>query len=256
MLFWLAMAFFLGSCTVNKDVLFKTPTDYEYAELPDSLEKASRITPNNVVTLDFYTGDGHLLIEGGLGSSMLTSGGGQSGGRSQNRNQINYLVNRDGTAKLPVLGRVKLAGLNIREAEDKLEDLYSQFYNEPFVKLTVNNNRIIVSPGEGGTAQVITLTNGNTTLLEALAQAGGVADRGKAGEIKLIRQNRKTGKREVYQIDLSTIEGLAEADIIVQPNDIIYVEPLPLIASEIVSQLAPFLSLISTAALIITLATQ
>lgn len=255
-LIWVLFAFILGSCTVNKDILFKAPKDYEYAELPDTSTVAAKLTVNNQVSMDFYTGDGHMLIEMGIGSTVLSSGGGgnQMMGRRGMGNQMNYLIDLDGTAKLPVLGRVKLAGLNIREAEEKLEDLYSQYYNEPFVILRVNNNRVIVSPGSGGTAQVITLVNNNTTLLEALAMAGGIVDRGIASRIKLIRLDEETGKREVYNMDLSTIDGLEEADFVVQPNDIIYVEPLPLIAREVLREITPIVSLLSTAVLIITLA--
>lgn len=252
-LFWLSMAILLGSCTVNKDILFKTPTDYVYEELPDTLDTETRIAPNNVITVNFFTGNGHVLIENGLGSTIL-SGGNQSNNNNFGRNQITYLVGRDGTVKLPVLGRINLEGLSIREAESKLEELYTLYYNEPFVMLQVSNNRVIVSPGSGGTAQVITLVNANTTLLEALALAGGISDRGEASKIKLLRENKETGGRDIYQIDLSTIDGLAQADLIVQPNDIIYVEPLPLIASELVKEIAPVITLITTTVLIITLA--
>lgn len=248
-----AIAIGLSSCTVNKDLLFRTPTDYQYDTLEDTVGTAAVLAPNNLLTFNFFTGNGHVLVEQGLGGGLLTGGG---GGQNQNfmmqRNMLTYLIDEDGTAKLPVLGRVKLAGLTLREAESKLEDLYTQYYNEPFVMLQVQNNRVIVSPGGGGTAQVITLVNNNTTLMEALAMAGGVDARGNASQIKLIREDRNTGKREVFLIDLSTIEGLEEADIIVQANDIIYVEPLPLIAREVVQEIAPIVTLITTAALLVT----
>lgn len=253
-LFWFSMAILLGSCTVNKDILFKTPTDYAYADLPDSMGTVTHIKPNNILTMNFYTGNGHILVESGLGSSVLTGGGNQTLNNQFGRNQISYLVDKDGSVKLPVIGRVRLEGMSVREAEVKLEEMYTQYYNEPFVILSVSNNRVIVSPGSGGTAQVITLTNANTTLLEALALAGGVSDRGVASKIKLIRENKESGGRDVYLVDLSTIDGLAQADLIVQPNDIIYVEPLPLIASELVREISPIITLITTTALIITLA--
>ena len=243
----------LGSCTINKDLLFKTPTDYEYDEIPDSTNAEVVIAPNNLLTFNFFTGNGHILVEQAIGNGIL-SGGFQNNQNALNqRNQINYLVNEDGTVKLPVLGRVYLDGLTIREAEDKLEGLYSEYYNDPFVILQVQNNRVIVSPGAGGTAQVINLVNANTTLMEALAMAGGVDGRGNSSEIKLLRENKTTGEREVYLIDLSTIDGIEEADMIVQANDIIYVEPLPLIARELVQEIAPIITLITTAALLITL---
>lgn len=252
-LFWLALTLFLGSCTVNKDILFKTPTDYEYAEYSDSTETLAEIIANNKLIMFFYTGDGHMLIESGIGSSVLSSSNGGNTANMNVRNQITYVVDEDGTVKLPVLGRVKVAGLNIREAEALLEQMYTQYYNEPFVILQIQNNRVIVSPGNGGTAEVITLSNANTTLLEALALAGGIADRGISAKIKLIRMNGETHERDVYLIDLSTIEGLDKADMIVQPNDIIYVEPLPLIASELVREIAPIITLITTAALLIAI---
>lgn len=247
------MAMFLGSCTINKDILFKTPNDYEYSELPDTLEDETKIESNNFLVLNFFTGNGHILVEQGIGATILTTANNQANRAINNRNNLNYLVDKDGTVKLPVLGRVQVAGLTIREAERMLEDLYSEYYNEPFVLLTVTNNRVIVSPGAGGRAQVVTLINSNTTLMEALALAGGIDGRGIASEIKLIRQNKETGQREVYLIDLSTIEGVQQADIIVQPDDIIYVEPLPLIANELVREIAPWITLITTTALLIAL---
>jgi polysaccharide export outer membrane protein len=57
-------------------------------------------------------------------------------------------------------------------------------------------------------------------------------------------------KRDVYLIDLSTIEGLKYADLIVQANDIIYVEPVPEIGRELVKDIAPIVSLLSSVWLI------
>ena len=54
--------------------------------------------------------------------------------------------------------------------------------------------------------------------------AGGLADKGRAARIKLIRGD--LADPEVYLIDLATIEGISQADIILQANDIIYVEPI------------------------------
>lgn len=252
-LFLVLVAFTLGSCTINKDLLFKTPTDYTYDEVPDSARAEVVIAPNNLLTFNFFTGNGHILVEQSIGNGILGGGGQNNQNIMNQRNQISYLVNEDGTVKLPVLGRVNLDGLSIREAESKLEEMYSVYYNEPFVMLQVQNNRVIISPGAGGTAQVITLVNANTTLMEALAMAGGVNARGNSSEIKLLRENRETGVREVYLVDLSTIDGIKAADMIVQANDIIYVEPLPLIAREIVDEITPIVTLITTAALLIAI---
>lgn len=245
----------LGSCTINKDLLFKTPKDYVFDTLPDTLNPPARLAPNNMLNFNFFTGDGHILVEAGLGSNMFVSQGQnmRSNQLVNQQNQLPYIIDRDGTVKLPVVGRVKLAGLTLREAEQMLEKLYEQYYNDPFVLLNVQNNRVIISPGAGGAAAVITLVNNNTTLMEALAMAGGVSQRGDASKVKLIRSDDQTNERKVYQFDLSTIEGIKYADVIVQPNDIIYVEPLPLLTREFLQEITPLVTLLSTVAILISL---
>ena len=99
--------------------------------------------------------------------------------------------------------------------------------------------------------QVIYLANNNTTLLEAIAMAGGITERGRASRIKLIRKD-VNGKRIVYRIDLSTIEGLTYTDILVQANDYIYVEPVPELGREILKEVAPIISIITSGAIVIS----
>jgi len=119
------------------------------------------------------------------------------------------------------------------------------------VQLKVTNNRVIIFPGgQGGTSTVITLSNTNTTLIEALALAGGISD-GKAHKIKLIRGDLHNPK--VYLIDLSTIEGMKASNLVLQANDIIYVEPRPKVAQRILENIAPYLTLLSTTLLIYNL---
>nr|MBA3704847.1 hypothetical protein [Bacteroidota bacterium] len=114
----------------------------------------------------------------------------------------------------------------------------------------VINRRVIIFPGSAGDAKVLPLHNNNTTLLEALALAGGIADYGKAHQVKLIRQNKD--KNDVYLIDLSKIEGIKEGTMVLQANDIIYVEPRRRYASRVLQEIAPIVSLISTAFILFT----
>jgi len=162
--------------------------------------------------------------------------------------ETTFLVEADGTVELPQLGEVYVKGLTPNEAEEKLEELYKQYYQEPFSILQVMNNRVVVFPGAAGQAKVINLINRNTTVIEALALSGGLADRGDARKVKLIRLI--DGKREIYLMDLSTIEGMQYASLVVQANDVIYVEPVPEIAAEVMKDVAPYITLVSGVALI------
>ncbi|MGZ4056618.1 MAG: polysaccharide biosynthesis/export family protein, partial [Bacteroidia bacterium] len=114
----------------------------------------------------------------------------------------------------------------------------------------VTNKRVIVFPGSAGDARVIPLLNNNTTLIEALALAGGIADDGKAKMVKLIRQNGDN--HDVFLIDLSKIQGIKDASMVLQANDIIYVEPKRRYASRLLTDIAPIVSLITSAFILLT----
>jgi len=129
-----------------------------------------------------------------------------------------------------------------------LEDKYIVYFNKPFVQLKVTNNRVTIFPGgQGSQAVVVNLDNPNTTLFEALAKAGGIQD-GKAHRVKLIRGDLKNP--QVYLIDLSTIEGMTKANLTLQANDIIYVEPRDKVPQKVIEAITPYLTLLSTFLLI------
>lgn len=232
---------------MNRDLMFKTPVDYEFDPLPQVDSVRYRISPFDRIRFSLFTNDGYRLID--------VVGQNQAGGNQQNQQAVlqfglTYLVEEDGMVKLPTLGRVQLAGLTIQEAETKLEEMYKEFYRKPFVVIRVMNNRVIVSPGQGGTAQVINIDE-NMTVIEVLARAGGISQRGNASRVKVIREMGE--RKEVYQLDLSRIEGIYEGDLVVQANDIIYVEPNPEIARELLRDVTPIVSLLTSALVLISI---
>ncbi len=238
----IVVALFAVGCTVNRDIMFKTPKDYSFDQMADTLERQFKIQPNDILTFRLFSNDGFKMIDL-IGDDNSTT-------RLSNRIQFLYTVDPDGQTKLPVIGMVYVAGLTVREAELMLEAKYAVYYQKPFVLLTVSNRRIVVFPGGGGDAKVVPLDNNNTTLLEALALAGGVATRGDARKVKLFRRGLN-GSRKVYQFNLSDIKNLKYADVVMQADDVLYVQPNPDIAKGLVSQLTPIITLLTMVVLVI-----
>lgn len=238
----------LVGCGINSNLMLKTPKDYEFASI-DSLDNAKKeyyIDVNDIMQFRFFTNDGQRILD--------VSSSAQTGAQNQifnPNNSLNYIVQIDSTVNIPAIGDINVVGLTIREAELKFEELFGKLYVDPFVQISVTNKRVIIFPGNGGDAKVIYLSNNNTTLMEAIALAGGITERGRASRIKLIR-NTAEGKRIIYRIDLSTVEGLQYTDILVQANDYIYVEPVPEIGKELLKEVVPIVSLISSAAIVIS----
>ena len=233
-----------SGCGVNSDIMLRTDNDFQFDTIPEEKDPQYKISPNDIIQFRLFANDGFQLID-------ITSGTGDQGGgrRLSNRNMVDYRVDHEGRVKLPILGWIDIEGYTIREAELMLEEKYNEYYNKPFVMLQVTNRRVIVFPGSGGDAQVITLQNNNVTVIEALALAGGISERGKAKQIKLIR--RTPGEeRKVFLMYLSTIKGMDQAEMVVQANDIIYVEPTSQVAREVLREVAPIVSLLSSAVLV------
>lgn len=227
---------------MNQDLLFRTTAEQEFAELNEATNEAYTLAPNDRLQLQLFSNRGQLLMAVTAGSSE----GSQNNNfmQQQQRNAFNYRVELDGTVELPEVGAVQLAGLTLDEAERKIEDAYEAEYVEPYALLKVVNNRVLVFPGEAGQATVITLENQNTTVIEVLAQAGGIRARGRSKRIKLIRQ--KGDENLVFMMDLSTVDGLEAARTVVQANDIIYVESNPQLVREVLMDVAPVAQLITT----------
>ncbi len=234
---------FLQSCGVNSNVMLKAPKG-EHANI-DSLPLRPiteyQIGTEDKIIFSISTNDGTKLIE----SLSNVSDKGVNAGFSPE-----FVVRPDSTVDFPVIGRVVVAGLTIPQCEKKLSTEFSKTYQSPFVQVRITNQRVIVFPGGGGDAKVIPLLNSNTTLMEAIAQAGGIPDRGNASIVKLMR--KENGVRKVYTIDLSTEEGLKFTDVVLQANDYVYVEPNPQVGREIVKEAAPIVSLIASVLIIIT----
>ena len=238
----LAGLMFWSSCTINSHVMLKTPKDYVFDTPPDKPVDEYIISVNDILQFRLFANDGFQLID---------IAAGQAGAGSQQaiaaRTNINYVVQTDSLARLPILGNINIVGKTIVEAEAFLQAEYAKFYVEPFVILTITNKRVIVFPGTGSSASVVSLANNNTNLIEVLALVGGIAGNSKASRIKIVRQTKV--KKDVYLVDLSTIEGIKAGSMIVQANDIIYVEPNPNLAREALADITPVLSLLSTASI-------
>lgn len=215
---------------------------FEYSRFEDIIETEYRIAPDDKIAVRLFTNDGSGLINIQSGTGVMVGGGTTFG----------ISIESDGFAKLPLFGRIYLAGLTIRQAEMLIEDKYAEFYNNPFVLLEVQNKRVMIFAGRN--TSVVSLLNDNTTLFEVLASSGGIPEDGKAHNIRLIRGDLKNP--EVYKIDLSTLSGMKDANLVLQANDIIYIDVRKGYVRKLLIEIAPYLSILTTVVTTTVLITQ
>ncbi len=223
--------------------MLRTPEDFKSATITKEILQAERnyvIQKNDFLKIEVYTNKGERIIDpnpelSNPNSTVIPT-----------KPTPNYLVELNGVVKFPVVGELRMEGLTLRQAESILQVEYDKYFKECYVVLTFQNKRVIVLGSVGG--QVIPLANQNVTLAEILALSKGLDNFSKANNIRVVRSDR------VFLVDLSTVAGFQAGNMIVEPGDIIYVEPVRRPVAEATRDYASLLSLfISTLSLIIVI---
>jgi len=133
------------------------------------------------------------------------------------------LVNSKGYIRLPLIKKIHLQGLTQTEAENVLEEAYSVYIKKPDIQIEVLNKRAYVI-GEVKRPGEVPLPNEQLTLLQILATAGDLTDSANRKSI-LIVDGRSGGRTNTRVVNLTDIRSLQTANLMIKPNDIVYVMP-------------------------------
>jgi len=232
---------FASACnnSYRSSLMFKAKKKYEYSALPDTIVDIEfRLAANDIIDFRLFTNDGFKLID------LSTLNENNNNLFNQQQTNFFYLVEHDGNIKLPLIGRVNLEGMTIKEAEDFLEKKYAKYYIDPFARVAVENRRVTVFSGNYSQGKVVKMEDRNLRLIEALALAGGVPRSGKSHRIKIFRGD--PSNPEIYLFNLRQIESFESSNFILQSNDVVYVEPRISLSSEILREWAPILAATTT----------
>ena len=135
-----------------------------------------------------------------------------------------YLVDVNGVINMPLIGQVPVVGLTTQQARDTIAKRLERFLKAPIVNVRVATFRFSVL-GEVNRAGTYSVAYESVNILEALSQAGDVAQYGNRENILVIRQTN--GQRRYGRINLHQREVFKSPYFYIEQGDVIYVEPLP-----------------------------
>jgi polysaccharide export outer membrane protein len=229
-----ASLLFSSCASYRQNIMFRA-TNAEAVQMQvRETEKNYVIQKNDRLELEVYTSKGERLVDP---DRYLSTGSNVQAATA--KPEVNsYLVGQDGLVKLPMVGSINLVGLTITQAEELLQKEFTKFYKDPFVILKYINKRVVVLGAPGG--QVIPLVNDNMRLTEVLALAKGINNDARASNIRVMRGDT------LFIADLTTFEGYKKNNILIEPGDIVYVEPIRRPLLESLRDYGPLISIVTS----------
>lgn len=135
------------------------------------------------------------------------------------------VVRPDGKISIPLLNDVQAAGLTPEQLGESLEKAASKFVTEPAATVIVREirSRKIFVLGQGIARQGIVPLNGDLTILQAIAAAGGLLEYAQKDDILILRTEGGQEKRFKFNFNDFMKGKNLKQNILLQPNDTILV---------------------------------
>lgn len=169
------------------------------------------------------------------------------------RTDIGYLVDAGGFIELPLVGKVKVAGLSTSIARDTLTKRLERFLQYPSVRIYIENFRVTIL-GEVNRPGVYSVTNEKITIPEAIGLAGDLSIYANRKTISLIRE--EGGTKKYFNVDLTKRDLFNAEYYYLHSGDIVYVAPVTgrIAQSDNAYRLIPII--VSTLTLLAVIATR
>jgi len=218
---WFLLLITLSSCVSNKRTVYfqgepKTNSDiYKLNNIPYKLEVG------DVLVINIKSIDPKLV-------SLFkpTENIGVNNQNSENVGFNGYTVGRHGNIRLPYLGELNVLGFTVKEVIGKIENglkLYLKDTDKIFVQVRLAGFKFVVT-GDVNMPGTINLQQNQVTIVEAIANAGEIKNTGDKTNISIIRKSVNGVKK--YRVDLTNMAIFNSDLYYIQPNDIIYVNPI------------------------------
>jgi len=244
--------FLLSSCISNKKLIYlQNLPDNDPIALDEFIPYADVdyiyiLQPFDIVDIDFASSDEEFTKAFSFqGARGMQAGAGAGGDIFY---FTGYTIDKDGNVEIPKLGKIIIAGISEEAARDKVQESINVFFKEQvYVKLRTAGIRY-TTLGEFGSVGTKVLFRNRATIFDALASSGETNLLAKRNKLFLIRQYG--GGTKIHQINLNDRALLGSPFFFIQPNDILYLEPMKIrqlgTADNLVSSLQLFATLLAS----------
>lgn len=134
-----------------------------------------------------------------------------------------YMVNDSGYIDFPVVGKVRVRDLTVYEVRDQLQGVVDEYFQFTTVTVRLVNFKISLL-GEVSRPGTYPVYQNNLNIFQAISMGGDLTSFANRKKVHLIRKTREGSS--IKTINLLSSNILTSENYYLQPDDIIYVEPM------------------------------
>ncbi len=211
----------LSSCISQKKTI--------YLKNKNSLSSGSSTYENDLSTYKIEPGDFLYINVTSLNPTNMTSLDANEKAEYQLQSEMgiylkSYQVTDSGFINFPVVGKILVAGLSIDQTRDKIQSIIDDYYQLASVTVKLVNFKISIL-GEVNRPGTYSVYQDKLNIFQALSLGGDITNYGNRQNINIIRKT-STGGTEILKINLLNDSLLELPGFYLQPEDVIYVEPM------------------------------
>ena len=135
-----------------------------------------------------------------------------------------YSIDQDGSIDIPFVGKVDVIGLTLNEAHSAVDLKVSELFSNYHLQIRLGGVRFSALGEFNRPGKHVVMQN-QVTILEAIALGGDLSLVANREEIRLIRQYPHG--TQIHSINLLDGSVVGSPYYFIQPNDVLYAEPLP-----------------------------
>ncbi len=150
--------------------------------------------------------------------SMFSMNSGGASGSSLS----SFTVYPDGNIDFPYLGSIYVKGKTTLEVKLLMEEKLKTMIGEGAVLVSLDNRYFSVI-GEGSVGRYA-IVKEKTTIFQALAQSSDIRPYGDRSKVKIVRQTATGSIEKVF--DVKSVDIVNSEFYYIQPNDVIYIQPM------------------------------
>ena len=217
-LFYCILIASILSCASKKDINYFQDTDSEL-ELVTDIQNTFNfldIQPGDILDIQIKALNPESVLVFQRQSSLNVQQG-----QGQNRAIEGYLVGKEGSINLPIVGSIDTSNHNTQSFAKEIQKALSPYINNSTVNIRILNFRVSVL-GEVNNPGTFTVLEERLSLPQVLGLAGDLTINGDRNILLIRNENEKNSH---HNIDLTSSEFMQSPFYYLKQNDIVYVRP-------------------------------